>query len=374
MNKSFKRHLLFSLLLFTFSSFISNNSLQAQDTSLPDGWCHQPSDVQLDHYYYIGGTWTIEMGVAEGGIHVVYQDYNRSLVLLRAVPREAVKVLEEDLMVRQIGNVRYSANCRYLLVILRDVAGRYNLAAYDLLSDTPGRMGTIRDAGRNRHSIDVSPDGNFVFVTSLDGLYLWNLDTNMQLFVTALVASDCGFASMVGCSGELATYREARWDVTHGLVQLDLISNVTVTLNLPSATINRVEPTYPARTSQSEAETRAVAFTSRYACNPLISYQTFNHQVVLTNWLAPSELIAVVENNLDLSGFQALGWSATCRYIAAAIEDARGIRLAVWNVETGTRQDHPISDWVDSARWSTVGDVISVRTDGEQFEWNVSGE
>ena len=359
-----------SLLLVVGSLIICTNRLWAQTGALPDGWCHEPSTVDLGDTYY--GSSRAPVGLSEGGIHVVYQDYNRSLVLLRSVPREVIKVLEADVMVRRIWRVGFTSNCRYLIVTFRNVEGRYDTAVYDLMSDTSGRMGTLHDAGRNRRSIDVSPEGNLVLATALDGLYLWDLDTNAQTFVSALVSSDCEYVSVVGCAGELATYREARWDVAHGLLQLDLISNITVTLNLPSASINRVEPSY-AFVSQDEAETAAIAFTSRYACLPLISYQTFNHQLVLTNWLAPSELVAVVEDDLDLRGFQALGWSATCRYIAAAIEDANGIRLAVWDVETGMRQERPISDWVDYATWSTVGDTISVRTDGEQFDWSVSG-
>ncbi len=369
-----KLDLLLSLLFITIILFFNTNSLYAQTSSLPEGWCQQPSDVQLQHEYgHSNGFWIQRIGVSAGGIRALYQPYNQRIVLQRTEPRELVQIIEDNVVVTFFDENGFTANCRYLVATLSDTEGRSGVAVYDLLNDVPGRMGTIWDAGRTYWSVESNPEGDYLLVTAMNGLYLWNLETNTQTFLTSLIRSDCELRPS-GCVGNVTVYREARWDVPHGLVQLDLVSNITVTLNLPSASINRVEPTYPARMSQSEAETRAVAYTSQYACRPEILYQTYNRRLTLTNWLDASELVAVVEDGLDLSGFQALGWSATCRYIAAAIEDANGIRLAVWNVETGTRQEHPISDWVDSARWLTIGDVISVRTDGEQFEWNVSGQ
>ena len=150
-----------------------------------------------------------------------------------------------------------------------------------------------------------------------------------------------------------------------------MVNNYTVTLTLPMPTIVRVEGTHQAITPD-QASAVATAFTSNYACLPRVQYQTYNRRIVLKDWLS-GELLTVIEANLDLSGFQFLGWSETCTYIAAAIEDDTGLRLAVWNVQDGTRQERPLTDWVDNATWTAAGNTLHVITDGENFAWDVSG-
>ena len=362
--------IVFALLIATIN-FSKSSIALAQQATLPDSWCTQPSDTQLTYYSnYSNYSWTRAIGVSEGGIRAVYQSYNNRIVLQRTTPREVVQVIQENVSLSLFESLRYTDNCRYLIARQRDSAGVYSIAVYDLQSPSSGLMGTIPDSGRNRWTNESSPDGTYLLVTAMDGLYLWNLNTNTQVHLTTLIRSDCQIASIIGCNGGLSNYREARWDVPHNLLQLDLVNNYTITLNLPDASINRTESTYH-ETTPDRAATGAAQYASDYSCTPKVQYQTYNHRIVLKDWLN-GELLTVIQDDLNLSGFQFLGWSATCNYIAAAIQDTSGLRLVVWNVSDKSAQERAISDWVDHASWEATGDVLDVRTDHEQFEWDMN--
>jgi hypothetical protein len=365
----------FFLLTSIFASsliFFSHFPSQAQASTLPSGWCQQPSSEQLS----ISERYSQSIGISEGGIRAVYQHYNSRIVLQRTDPRELVQVIEEGITLNSFEPLRYTANCRYLIATIRDTSGQYGVAVYDLTDLAATRTGTILNAGRNWQTVESSPEGTYLLVTAVDGLYLWNFTDNTQTFLTPLISSDCYFAGHKGCNGELRTYRAARWDVPHGLLQLDLVNDYTVTLTLSNATLINTEATpfrvhLQAPASQEQITAAAERFLSDYACVPHVQYQTYNLRLVLKDWLN-GKLVAVVESNLDLSGFQFLGWSPSCTYIVAAIEDENGLRLASWNVNDMSRREHPLTDWVDNALWSSAGDIINVTTDGGRFTWNLT--
>lgn len=354
------------VLVIAILGFGTAKSLYAQESQLPEGWCEQPSDI----HYSFNANFSLPLGRSDGGIRVLYQPYNQRVVLQRTVPREIVQVVESGVSFNGFQFLRYVANCRYLIATFSGAYGQSNVVVYDLLNPVSARMGIIPNAGHNRSTIQSSPDGTYLLVNSTSGLYLWNLTTNIQTHLTALIQSDCNFASVVGCSGELRTYRAVRWDVPHGLLQLDLINNYTVTLTLPTPTISRVEGTFSSA-SPDQLNAAAAAFTSEFACLPRVQYQAYNRRIILKSHLS-NTLVAVVEDNLNLSGFQFLGWSATCTYIAAAIQDEDGLRLAAWNVNDMSRRERPLTDWVDRSSWARAGDILDVITDGGNFEWDLN--
>jgi hypothetical protein len=106
---------------------------------------------------------------------------------------------------------------------------------------------------------------------------------------------------------------------------------------------------------------------STYTCRPDVEYRPYNSAVQLEHWLT-RELVGTIESGITLAGFQFLGWSASCQYIAAAVDFGDGaLQLAIWNVDTGARTLRPISDYVDRAEWAIDSETITVRTDAETF-------
>ena len=201
------------LVLVTVTVIFNNSSiLQAQELSLPDGWCQQPSNVLLRTNAY----W----GASDGGIRALYQAYNQRIVLQRTVPREVVQVVEEGVTLSSFNVLLYSANCRYLIATIRDMTEQYSVVVYDLQSAATTQMGAILNSGHGWHGAEFSPEGTYLLVTATDGLYLWNLTDNTQTQLSALIRSDCQISTMAGCDGHLSSYREARWDVPHGLPSL----------------------------------------------------------------------------------------------------------------------------------------------------------
>ncbi len=343
--------------------------LIAQQANLPDGWCNQPSDVALEHTYTpsynpnINYTWVETMGAGEGGIRAVYQPYNQRLILQRTDPRELIQVIEEGVNLSEFEPLLFLNNCRYLVTVQLSMEGRYSVVAHDLDSPAPGRMGTILDAGRNHRNIEPSPEGEYLLVTTLEGLYFWNLSANTITRLTAL-------NRVYGNYGELETYREARWDVPHGLLQLDLITNITVTLRIPSLEIERAEASNRYVTPDLVAQ-RVEVFTSMYACTPRLQYQTYQSRVVLTNRYT-RELVAVLEENVIFDRFDESLWSINCHYVTAIVRDENGQRVALWNVETRARQDYPYTgSWILMG-WNNTSDTLSIETESGEVIYSVT--
>jgi WD40 repeat protein len=341
---------------------------QSDDSNLP--WCRQPSEVGIENQSR-SYTWVTQLGHGPDGIRPIYQEYNHRIILMTSNTRDVVQIIEEGIDTNGFELLGYSSDCRYIAAALGARGERIETVVWDLSTNPAVRLGLFGDGVSDSHRLDWSPDGQYVIVSTRNSAYLWNLATNTQTELVADVVSDC-YRSPIGCNGRLYSHSGLEWDIANSIVHVNLNRvGYTVTFDLNTGQAVGYTDRIGEPITQEETETVEARVESPYGCVPRVQYQTYNQQLVLRDWIT-GELIEVIENQLNLVGFQNQGWSATCQYIAATIDAGSGLELVAWNIATHSRTSVSVADYVDRLEWSPVGNVALVQTDGDgAFLWNI---
>jgi hypothetical protein len=359
------------LFLLVFTLLAAAQAALAQDDSAKP-WCHQSSMVRAEQRSPYGSwTWIAVYGHGTRGIRAVYQEYNHRIILMTSDMREVVQVIEEGIDLNGFRVMSYSPDCRYMAGALGARDERIETAIWDLSTNPARRVGSVEDGIDSAHRLEWSPDSRYAMIGTRNATYLWNFGANTRVQLVADTVSTCYFG-LSGCAGGMVPYRGLVWDIPNGVVRISLNRvNYGVTYDLNTGLPIDITTWDGAPVTADETQTVQDRVETTYGCVPRVQYQTYNHRLVLKDWIS-GELLDVIEDHLDLGGFQLLGWSATCNYIAAAIDDGTGLTLATWNVYTHARTSIPISDYVDWFYWASVGNVALVKTDGEGiFVWNI---
>lgn len=348
------------LLLMIFLLFMKLMPSQAGDDGIPDN-CEYTNAA-----YY------------RANLFPRYEPQNSRLLLVDWSTGADALVIATDLPNTLIRG--WSADCRYLAVAVGSPES-FDTVVFDT-TGTNLRVGSVPDAHKAPHPITWGP-GNYLVVETRNGAILWNVPANTQVTVTT------SFDAYTG-----RNFSRLRWDAEH----LQLTGNLAVggreVYDLTTGQQVDLAPgTFPDEPYIQDIDGSIVIAGKKYACRTSGS-GTFGNveghpqNIVAVHNAGPkaiylvihpmqsngtSEVLQVIETEVDISWFEVAGWSANCRYFAARLGRVgeNSSDTVVWDVlenrRVGAFEDARLI--VHPLYWSPSGDALVVETRDGAYLW-----
>lgn len=317
-----------------FGRAFSTDSSSATLAKAPESdalWC-RPSNVSSVIYSW-GDTYR-GPAFKPGNIRAVYEAYNRRIVLTDATSRETIQVVDEGVETGEFTLLGFSPDCRFMGGGLRNARGRYDTVIWDLKADPVVRVQTAGGAIGYPYRVNWSPDSAYAVVSGRTTGYLGNLLSGESFRLTPRADEDCT-QFPVGCVGSLFALGQVNWE-TPGQVRIGLVGGSQVSIDL--ATGEAVG--YTAGEGYSNAPTYPYAQWYGYyrynSCKSIVRYEPYSRRLAIREYNT-GELLRVVEDHLELTGWEFEGWSPNCNYIVAAVGPRADSDTVIWNLATNRR-------------------------------------
>jgi WD40 repeat protein len=313
-----------------------------------------------------------------------YEAHNQRIVLVSWTTGADLMELDTSLAVDGFQIINWSPDCRYLAVGLGS-ASSIDTVIYDTL--TARRVGVFLDAHGRPHTLTWSPNSAYLTVETRDGAYLWELLTNRRHLLTA-------FHDLNGRS-----FQQVRWNLPHGqVITLGLDGTrqaYALADGLPVQEVVSAPPTGSAPVAfNRHAYTCAATsyFDQAYGWsygweaweyqrpyhanaraqlqNVELRYEPTATRVVLTT--PTGDVLHTIEAGLVTEGFRPLGWSADCRYVAAAVGPRTDMTTIVWDLDAGQRIGTVANAQLQPHRltWLPTSEHVVVETRHGAYLWH----
>ena len=266
-------------------------------------------------------------------IEPTYQPNNQRLILLNK-SRAVVQVVEDHLILTDFYPVDYSPNCRYLVGALgKD--GQFDTVIWDLESQPARRVSVFEKSYKYGHSVEWSPDSNY----AVDGGREWDdlltIADGSLIRLANEIVSDCD-RHPSGCGGHLYGHNGLFWHPELNQLHITLTDGNVAVIDLSNGQpIDFRGPNFEVLPVEKATLLRE-RMASPYGCTPTVQYQLYNQQLILKS-LTRGEVVDVIQSSLLLKQYRFLGWSPNCNYVAANIDEGKGLVTAIWDTRTNSR-------------------------------------
>jgi WD40 repeat protein len=269
-----------------------------------------------------------------------YEPQNRRLVLVDWNTAQDIRVVASDLDNTLL--LGWSISCRYIAGAVGS-SESMDTVVWDV--QTGERMGSVPDAHNQPHHITWGPN-DYLVTETRNAAILWHVPTYQQTTLTT------HFDPVT-----VRNFSRLRWDATNAQLIANIAGSGRVVYDLTTGQevpqVAQRTDTYPGN-----AASQVMVGSAPYGCGrdnsytypfwyaPINYYGGLNlefnpntHQIYidLYNSSGPEEVLVVLENDVSISSFQLSGWSADCRYVAAALGriGSNTKDTYVWDVTTG---------------------------------------
>lgn len=267
-------------------------------------------------------------------IRAIYQPYNQRLIMMNN-NRQVLQVVEENIITVSFKTVNYSPNCRYLVGALQNNNGHFDTVIWDLESQPAKRVSIFEDSYGRAYGVAWSPDSNYAVVGGREWDDLLRIADGSRVRLTNEIVSDCQ-RNVVGCDGHLYGYNGLYWHPELNQLHMTLTDGNVAVIDLSNGQpIDFRGPHFELLPSDKVTILRE-RMASPYGCTPKVQYQVYNHQLILKS-ITTGELVNVIQSDLLLNQYRFLGWSPNCNYLAAEIDEGKGLMTAIWDTRNNSR-------------------------------------
>jgi WD40 repeat protein len=267
-------------------------------------------------------------------IRAIYQPYNQRLIMMNS-NRDVLQIVEENLITSAFRVVNYSPNCRYLAGSLATMGKRFDTVIWDLESQPVKRVGTFDNSYREPYRVDWSSDSNYAVISGGDWADLLRISDGNRVRLTHKIVADCSIHTS-GCVGRLYAYFNLYWHPELNQVHMTLTDGNVAVIDLNNGQPIDFRNIQGEPLPSDKAVTLREQMASPYGCSPDVQYQVYNHRLVLKS-ITTGELVNIIQSDLLLSHYRFLGWSPNCNYVAAEVDEGKGIITAIWDTRTNSR-------------------------------------
>ena len=267
-------------------------------------------------------------------IRAIYQSYNQRLIMMNN-KRDVLQVVEENLITTAFRVVNYSNNCRYLVGSLATTGKHFDTVIWDLESQPAKRVAAFENSYREPYNVDWSTDSQYAVVSGGDWADLLRISDGNRVRLTSKIVADCSIHTS-GCVGNLYAYDGLYWNPELNQLHMTLTDGNVAVIDLSNGQPIDFRNWQGGALPTDQAAIVKEQMASPYGCTPDVQYQVYNHRLVLKS-ITTGELVDVIQPDLVATQYQFLGWSPNCNYVAATIDEGKGLITAIWDTRTNSR-------------------------------------